>query len=197
MSDFTWPLHDEGYQLCGYSARASEKKVRSGSTSKYNTERRVPEGEVPETEHSGPSDKLWVQPVASATRSETRRRQYAPMRNPVLFRTFADVRCDPDAIVDFANRFGLLTDAEEGESIGTWKAEITDMRAAVACWEEALHVPRSVEARTGYFSEYFTKTVPVSRVPDWDMVLATTLSQHTSNVRPVFIQCKDEGPLAG
>src|SRR5947208_719464 len=54
-----------------------------------------------------------------------------------LFRNFAEMYFSPPTVVGFANKYGLLTDPENGEPLITWKTAIADMRAAVDCWEKA------------------------------------------------------------
>ena len=81
-------------------------------------------------------DYPWVRPIESSGKESWRR--YAPLEsNPALFRRFVDVGQSQESIVDFADRFGLLTDPEKGEPLATWRAAITDMRLAVECWETA------------------------------------------------------------
>lgn len=78
-------------------------------------------------------------------------RDYAPFRDePALFRTFADLPGAPEAIISFADRFGLLggstarrflvPDSDEigiGEPIEAWQDEIGAVRRVVQTWDRA------------------------------------------------------------
>jgi hypothetical protein len=80
----------------------------------------------------------WIQPVEPSTKSNKGWRRYAPIEShPALFREFVDLKPGHELILNFADQYGLLTDPEKGEPLGTWRAAITDMRLAVECWETA------------------------------------------------------------
>jgi hypothetical protein len=82
---------------------------------------------------SGP----WIGPTTSPQEKRIGFDTYVPLRdNAALFRTFIDLECSPEPIVNFANRFGLLTDPERGEPVSTWERAIATMRPAVLLWEE-------------------------------------------------------------
>jgi hypothetical protein len=75
-------------------------------------------------------------------------RRYSPFSLPIsLFRTFADTELTEEAILQFANTYGLLgrtvpiffrresaSSIAQGESLQTWRAEISLMKAAVRLW---------------------------------------------------------------
>lgn len=64
-------------------------------------------------------------------------RQSNPLAQHDLFRQFADLRATPDAIAEFASRFGLLAgQADESlDSLRHWQRNIGAMRAAVRVWD--------------------------------------------------------------
>src|SRR5581483_933813 len=70
----------------------------------------------------------WIGPAMSPKKAFLDWRTYAPLRDhTALFRTFIDLDCSSESIVNFANRFGLLKDAERGEPIATWETAIATM----------------------------------------------------------------------
>jgi hypothetical protein len=141
------------------------------------------------------SSHKWIRPI-SGTKSW---RRYAPLRsNAALFRTFVDLK--PACILNFADRFGLLTDPEEGEPLAVWESAIADMRSAVECWyADPKYAPNhsdsvadlkwlSSEAQvfeTCQMKHFFL----AHGARDRDNVLfelGYLLGQRISNVRPVF-----------
>ncbi len=94
----------------------------------------------------------WIFPADPPDGATRHWRQYAPLRNHhALCRTFADIDLSQASIVDFANKYGQLTDPDRGESLATWVTSIRDMRSAVACWDEAQNadVVPSIPSRAG------------------------------------------------
>jgi hypothetical protein len=202
MNEFAWFVHNAGHLLVGAEAKGDLPLAGAGETG--NSEiGRVKPASPPEHDRSRRSGEIWVKP-AQSTSSRKRVRRYAPLRNPALFRIFVDVSGDPDSVVDFANRFGLLTDAEKGESLTTWKRAIAEFRIAVECWER------------GAFPSDGQKGMAVIRRPcepgfamiigpgissslsDCELVdvMASLISEKISNVRPVFISHTWDDPLA-
>jgi hypothetical protein len=51
-----------------------------------------------------------------------------------LFRDFADLSTQRD-FVEFASKWGLLTDTHDDEDLATWQVESGSMRSALASWE--------------------------------------------------------------
>jgi hypothetical protein len=76
-------------------------------------------------------------------------RRYSPFSLPIsLFRTFADTELTEQAILHFANTYGLLgrtvaiirrgdraPSIADGESLQVWRAEVSLMKAAVRLWD--------------------------------------------------------------
>jgi hypothetical protein len=133
IDEFVWPLNKAGYEISKHhfvqEAYLGEFLGESGS---------------PETE--------WIRPLGGGRRSH----RYAPLRgNTALFRTFVDLDGGPQSIVDFANRFGLLTNPEEGEPLALWEAAVAEMRSAVKNWEhvavsiDGIDEPREVVGTSG------------------------------------------------
>jgi hypothetical protein len=77
-------------------------------------------------------------------------RKYAPMsENPGLFRTFIDLDSSPASLVNFADKFGLLTDSDRCEPVSIWEEAITRMRTVVLLWEEKqTSAPRNSSCKT-------------------------------------------------
>ena len=99
-----------------------------------------PEGyQIVETkEETGWKPQLFIRPRSK------RRTQYRPLDNhPALFREFAETAENPEAILGFANKFGLLTHPPEDESsdhfgmtdLSTWYGIIWEMKGVIAEWE--------------------------------------------------------------
>jgi hypothetical protein len=206
MNEFTWFVHDTGHQLVIPSVGGIGK-------SKIVTRASV------EASKSWQPENLCIEP-AQSTRSKKRMRQYAPLKEPGLFRTFVDLSGEPDSIVNFADRFGLLTNVEKGEPFATWKTAITELRTAVECWETALSdggdsvkVARPTQPRGQDIRNY---RLPVSlknssdapliiigaglssSLPDREVAhaLASSINEKISNIRPVFISHVHDDPLA-
>jgi hypothetical protein len=112
MNGFVWPLNKAGHEV-------SNQEVVKACFTAYIDE-------------SVSSESQWIRPVGGKKRWY----RYAPLHsNTALFRTFIDLDGGSQSIVDFANRFGLLTNPEEGEPLALWKAAVAEMRSAVANWE--------------------------------------------------------------
>ena len=105
MNEFTWLFCESGYAL---------------------------EGAADNSPHSG---ELLVQ-ARRPVKGGRGWRRYAPLQSSTaLFRMLADLDCDQKSILDFAHRFGLLTNPEV-EPLRVWMAAIADMRSAVGSWDE-------------------------------------------------------------
>jgi hypothetical protein len=133
MNEFIWYCHESGYQI---GPHLVPQWLLHGARAVHvysAEENRAMKAHVDE---SGRSDTAWIRPVDPSTRADKVKRRYAPLRDTALFRKFADVECTSESTLNFANQFGLLTDAEKGESLATWTAAIADMRFAVDCWEQ-------------------------------------------------------------
>ena len=98
-----------------------------------------------EGERLAQANKLWVRPMESPKLLRQKLLRYYPLRNPAIFRMFADVGPDHQSILNFANRFGLLTDAVSGESLAFWQEQISDMRSLVDLWEKATSLCSDLE----------------------------------------------------
>ncbi len=118
-----------------------------------------------------------------------RRRRYDPMTEfPVLYRAFADLpRDDPDAIAQFASRFGSLDYIRPSKAVdGTthslefgnaWASAITDMKLAVTLWDAI------AAADVGGVSQ-FVRRVPVEgeASPRWSVASDQSSSAGKSPV---------------
>src|ERR1022692_1657996 len=114
MNEFIWYCYKMGYQIDAPPLVFSREELR--------LEERPAEPDR--------FDDCWIRPVKSSTRSTKAWRRYAPLRDDsALFFTFADLEFERNSVVDFASRFGLLTDPEKGEPLATWRAAIADMRS--------------------------------------------------------------------
>ncbi len=118
-NEFIWFLHQAGYEIVAIPGNDDVAQ--------------------PET-----TDK-WIRPATPSIRSRDRGRMIYPLQDPALFRTFADLGDDENSIVSFANRRGLLTSCEQGESIDTWRSAIADIGATVRLWEKGTKVLRKTQ----------------------------------------------------
>src|ERR1039457_6881344 len=117
MNEFVWPLHKPGYEV-----RHPQDSQVSGSKTTLIID-------------AFDQDMLcapWIAPAEPRNRTVKRWRPNTPLRSKTaLFRTFGDLDCSEASIVDFADKYGLLTDPENGESLETWKVSSAEMRSAV------------------------------------------------------------------
>src|SRR5580704_1442634 len=114
MNEFTWHVHNGGHQIVVIPGNHDMDAVMRTSASEADRTQR--------------HEVAWIRPKQSSCRSRRREKRYLPLRKPALFRTFAEVDAEQDSIVNFADRYGLLTDAQKGESLETWQAAIAEMR---------------------------------------------------------------------
>jgi hypothetical protein len=139
MNEFVWYCNESGHQILPDHVEPPWVLERGGTAYVCSAD----ENKALQAyfDESGGSDAAWIRPVQPSPRAKKTWRRYAPLRdNPALFRTFVDVEYKQESIVKFANRFGLLTDPQKGEPLGTWAAAISDMRSTVECWQEARQV---------------------------------------------------------
>jgi hypothetical protein len=133
MLEFCWGVHENGYQWRElYEFATNGRPKLSTKPALYLT-------------YGDPKGQL---------------RPYEPLRQqPALFRIFAEVALDPDAILQFANAHGVLgaplsvwvTDKKKGlyagESPNAWLGEIAAMREAVTLWDAAEQADQAVLRR--------------------------------------------------
>ena len=140
--DFEWHVHEAGYDVLDTSFIVDSSAPGSrGSGGKG--------GRV-----------SWIALSGGASSSNLlARRKYYPLRDHTcLFRIFAETSIDPEGIVAFANRYGLLgveADApasrersfmDTAEPYGSWELEIRAMRSALNLWDLVSAKDRSVLA---------------------------------------------------
>ncbi len=190
MNEFTWLVHESGHHIVRWNAESQFTLSGVAGTGKTQLAVRAAKAGAEASARFGGE---WVKPLGVSAGSEKPVRTYS-LRNPALFRTFAGVRNEHDSIVAFADRYGLLTDAEEGESIDTWTSAITEVQSAVRCWEAQSSVSGSKEAGTRFQPRQDTDVAMTidaefSARTDRDVcdLLASKISQNISRVRPVFI----------
>lgn len=155
LVDFSWEVARDGYRVIGVvpgavqHTNAEAPDLLAGQVYEDPDQAMAEEAErrglpphvveVVTTVEADPS-RLWVRP-------------YAPLRDePALFRTFADLTTTPDAIVSFADRYGLLGGSVKRElvmeepdrmwigrveRVASWRDEIAAMRSVVQAWDRA------------------------------------------------------------
>jgi hypothetical protein len=174
ISEFIWSLHESGHAVVALKSIALKgSEIVSGDTAI--------------------SDDQWIVPVNRIRRH----RRYAPLRtHTALFRTFVDLDPSPESIVNFADRFGLLTDPDKGEPLATWRSAIADMRPAVESWEtnlisaphQGMGKPVVDESGKALGTFQVTSAVFGGRGHRDNVLfeLGCLIGQKISNVRPVF-----------
>ena len=69
-------------------------------------------------------------------RGESGRSAYAPLDvHTGLFMTFSELGDDPDNMLAFAGKYGMLFNNGEPESIDTWRNHVANMKLAVDRWQ--------------------------------------------------------------
>lgn len=134
--DFTWSVDGAGYEVVHVAADAQLLRNRDAPD--------LPLGQ----RYEALADFAGAQPIAVVRRagegsylSERRGTIYEPsQREPGLFQTFAALNPTPDAVIGFANRYGLLGiearwmfegDVIEAEQLGDWYREVRAMRRTI------------------------------------------------------------------
>ncbi len=129
---------------------------------------------------------------------ESKPKYYDPMRRPHLFRTFAGLSETPSAVIDFANKYGLLHH-HEYEPLEDWYVAIRQFRKTLQLYESAdkseiLHLLPWLE---GPDDEYYRLPTAKQTLED-----VARLQQELKNKMPADryspeTHCWDPSPGAG
>lgn len=114
LIDFEWGRAADGYEIVWPKPKAAGEKRGT----------RIITGDV------GPT----LEPKSDRTI------RYRPLdEHPALFKEFAELDSSPEAILEFANKYGLLND--DGPPCRLWNDGIITLKAAVILWERGAEEP--------------------------------------------------------